>query len=70
MLRVAWPASLACATVLAGCSPPLQYGGLIPVDEAGFRDRLQQLCRRGLTTHAGETCTPERAVSSPREPAH
>jgi hypothetical protein len=42
--------ALAAVATVAGCATPKQYGGLIPVDGAGFAERLDTLCE--LTSEA------------------
>lgn len=34
----------ACAVLSVGCAEPVQYGGPIPVDQAGVQARLRSQC--------------------------
>jgi hypothetical protein len=48
---------LLAALGLGGCAAPLQYGGDIRVDHAGFAGRLEALCQ--LTDGAAQPCAEE-----------
>jgi hypothetical protein len=55
MAHAAFAAALFAVGVSA-CRPPIQYGGPIPIDEAGMQARMRALCRAGMGGHTEAKC--------------
>jgi hypothetical protein len=63
-------AAVAAALIVLGaaaCREPTQYGGPIPIDEAGMHARMHALCRAGMAGHAGAKCEGARAGDGSKE---
>lgn len=62
-------AVLVVALLIAGCAPPRQYEGDIPINKTGFAARMQWLCGWGLHGASGEVaCLPPRQDGAAHEP--